>query len=677
MKIRITKEQARILENLNNKKVLKITEEQYKEILKLEGIKERLDFPQITNAIGKVSPQAGSQFKRDVSSETRIKGVLHEDLWKEFVNELYGLNESGKNVYEKLIKIMEACGYVENRKLSKTTFEGDKDLAKKVITSGLAKLNECGSAYMAMEAMDEAFKSEKKNPFFKTFVDDWFAKGNENNMVKQYYDNGDYWLAWQIIRRLGDVGKSPQNPQDMEVVSIAEIDGEETPEVTDEVDTITMDVPLFLRALEYSREDAKNDLNLHDITQNAVRLSKEYDTLTMDNYYEIFGDEEKSPESEPNLSEYDDNLPMGAKYMKNAPWNDDEDIRPGYRPKNIEFNILANTGESAIFEKNGELYYFDYGYLDTDDFKEYADVPRMDMGPDEDGMPDYEEGEWEITDETVENYLNDKINSLNAGYGYESLENGAEIVKIDEPMKAEILRIFGDRPEIKKALGSIDEVTAMGGGSPVFGGPGGYPVAPLGYKAKEIHEALNTLKKKVIKENDEMYDYIADELGLTSDEFDEALNNSMAELDIIERIMHSNSYTREEALSIITDILKLDRKPNQLEEVTSTVTAGNYGYDTPGFEKSKFMGTAGKKGKAPVNTKKKTPIWPGGKIVGESATDKTQWAGGAFVEFDDCTKLNNNKEAQKGGCSTGAADNVVKLKKTAGNVNAPSLGKKQ
>jgi len=75
--------------------------------------------------------------------------------------------------------------------------------------------------------------------------------------------------------------------------------------------------------------------------------------------------------------------------------------------------------------------------------------------------------------------------------------------------------------------------------------------------------------------------------------------------------------------------------------------------------------------------KKKTPIWPGGTIVGESATDKTQWAGGEFVEFDDCTKLNNNKEAQNGGCSTGASDNVVKLRKTKSNVNAPSLGKKQ
>lgn len=56
-----------------------------------------------------------------------------------------------------------------------------------------------------------------------------------------------------------------------------------------------------------------------------------------------------------------------------------------------------------------------------------------------------------------------------------------------------------------------------------------------------------------------------------------------------------------------------------------------------------------------------------------NAQKKTQWAGGAFVEFDDCTKLNNNKDAQNGKCSVGSADGVVKLVKTKDNVNAPSL----
>jgi len=111
--------------------------------------------------------------------------------------------------------------------------------------------------------------------------------------------------------------------------------------------------------------------------------------------------------------------------------------------------------------------------------------------------------------------------------------------------------------------------------------------------------------------------------------------------------------------------------------MTSTTTAGNYGYDTPGgWEDKEFMLSTGKGGKARVSKKEKIPSWPGGQFVEENAFDKTQWAGGEFVEFDDCTKLNNNKEAQKGGCSTGAIDNVVKTKKTSTNVNAPSLGKK-
>ena len=57
------------------------------------------------------------------------------------------------------------------------------------------------------------------------------------------------------------------------------------------------------------------------------------------------------------------------------------------------------------------------------------------------------------------------------------------------------------------------------------------------------------------------------------------------------------------------------------------------------------------------------------------AETNTQIAGGSFVKMDTCTKLNNNKTAQNGGCSTGAVDNVVKQQKTTGNISAPSLKK--
>ena len=57
----------------------------------------------------------------------------------------------------------------------------------------------------------------------------------------------------------------------------------------DVVDTITMDVPLFLRMLEYSREDASQDMDLHDVTEKAISLGKERGILQMDDYDEIIG----------------------------------------------------------------------------------------------------------------------------------------------------------------------------------------------------------------------------------------------------------------------------------------------------------------------------------------------------------------------------------------------------
>ncbi len=58
----------------------------------------------------------------------------------------------------------------------------------------------------------------------------------------------------------------------------------EVEEETDAVDTITMDVPLFIRMLEYAREDASADVDLHDVAENAVSLNKEQDILSMDDY---------------------------------------------------------------------------------------------------------------------------------------------------------------------------------------------------------------------------------------------------------------------------------------------------------------------------------------------------------------------------------------------------------
>jgi hypothetical protein len=52
-------------------------------------------------------------------------------------------------------------------------------------------------------------------------------------------------------------------------------------------DKITLDVPLLIRLLEWAREDAKDDIQLHKISEKLVELSRLDQTLSMKNYREI------------------------------------------------------------------------------------------------------------------------------------------------------------------------------------------------------------------------------------------------------------------------------------------------------------------------------------------------------------------------------------------------------
>ena len=55
-------------------------------------------------------------------------------------------------------------------------------------------------------------------------------------------------------------------------------------------DTIKLDIPLFIRLLEYAREDAKDDMDLHRVAENAIDLSRFAGTLGMIDYDTLVGD---------------------------------------------------------------------------------------------------------------------------------------------------------------------------------------------------------------------------------------------------------------------------------------------------------------------------------------------------------------------------------------------------
>jgi hypothetical protein len=54
--------------------------------------------------------------------------------------------------------------------------------------------------------------------------------------------------------------------------------------MTNPPDIIKLDVPLFIRLLEYAREDAKSDMDLHELTDNIIEMSSEGRVLSMDDY---------------------------------------------------------------------------------------------------------------------------------------------------------------------------------------------------------------------------------------------------------------------------------------------------------------------------------------------------------------------------------------------------------
>lgn len=132
----------------------------------------------------------------------------------------------------------------------------------------------------------------------------------------------------------------------------------------DKVDTITMDIPLFLRMLEYSREDASQDMDLHDVTEKANKLGKERGILSMEDYEEIVGAAEEIKEVNLKASKLSSAEYQKAKKLKDFKasdwkWNADEDLytkvnegelTEAYVPSNIA-EFAKRKGVSSLVRK--------------------------------------------------------------------------------------------------------------------------------------------------------------------------------------------------------------------------------------------------------------------------------------------------------------------------------------
>jgi hypothetical protein len=70
-------------------------------------------------------------------------------------------------------------------------------------------------------------------------------------------------------------------------------------EQPDAIDIVTLDVPLFIRMLEYAKEEAADDMVLHDIATKTIALSKQRGILSMEDYEALIPE----PQPEDQLAE--------------------------------------------------------------------------------------------------------------------------------------------------------------------------------------------------------------------------------------------------------------------------------------------------------------------------------------------------------------------------------------
>ncbi len=231
-----------------------------------------------------------------------------------------------------------------------------------------------------------------------------------------------------------------------------------------------------------------------------------------------------------------------------------------------------------------------------------------------------------LSDDELNNFVT--MNPKQVGYGLDAwLDGRHRLVQIDDNLKRELEVMYDHDPSILGALSPVaeEEVAII---APIEA-----PIVPeltgnkIINKLKQLKQEEEALEIGVPQELDEMTSAGSSATGGSSGPFTAPLSFGGEEEDVIKRDL-----------------------PPMVREMTDTSSSGPYDANAlPGISRDGSF-------KSPKKTKAET---------------KTQWADGGFVEFNDCTKLNN--KVSNDGCSGGAVDNVVSVRKTKGNINAPSL----
>lgn len=460
-------------------------------------------------------------------------------------------------------------------------------------------------------------------------------------------------------------------------------------------ETVELIKYLYRKSEDFSPFWAEHDLTYDDICES---LESKGMIIKKDGKYELsksLGSAEQAKQKLEEvlsemvggeLTEYDNyNYPMGADANPNAPWNQKD---PSYTRASINANQLAFEGvhlnqEFAILkDKSGDLYALYYDNIPEEDLNSISDelgfTEKEYVGKDEDGMPDFEyHYNWQNDDDEKLAILAAYANSIgnNYGEGKQHWESGEfELVKMDDELKAELNELYDKDKTITEILSGVNENDVHD----ILGKP--FKQQPRGYEEKSPEE-IEMIKQRLAD--------LKNKEQLRRDKEDADFKHMLAN--------PPQPKTKDDVTSKTLPVEP--KKPvgqyNMFGGIDEMGTAGAMGgtntgsvFGTPSNAPVGKFGEPLKrtfKGELNEMTQGEDSIgqytMPAFKMkknhtdfaeVNPKAFQKTQYADGSFVEFNDCVKLNNKPAGT--GCSAGAVDGVVKQRKTKGNVNAPSLG---
>jgi hypothetical protein len=300
------------------------------------------------------------------------------------------------------------------------------------------------------------------------------------------------------------------------------------------------------------------------------------------------------------------------------------------QPKVID--VIYVNNEMALLSKNGKLYFFNYS---DSKFKDAIEKDYLNSW-----NTDTDSGSNDIDKDVMQNFINDYIGDLSVGLGTDGFQEGKDLVELDDEGREWVSSIYKLDKNVQNILNQTNEGVAddfKSGIKKAFNEP-----SPTNDKSSIADKRAQELARRAKEKQD------------LQDRHDGKEIDEMTALGGAGGVFQASGYNNFPVAPLGKPIKK--KIPTVGESLNEGPVAGGEStgeYTAPAFAMEKNHTDF-----ANITTK---------------AEKVPQWAGGAFVEQPECSKLNNNKEAKNGGCNSGASS--LKVKYAKGSVNAPTLAR--